>query len=284
MKKFLVWILIILTFVFASCGGEQEVPPPVEPDVAKDMLVHYLNVGQGDSAFIELPNGETMLIDSGDEKYADSVISYISNLGYNTIDYVIATHPHDGHIGGMAKIFEKFTIKDVYITSNTVESKAYTDFMNAIKKEGIETSPAVAGNTLVNLGENASGMFVAQRTVSKDLHENCAVFRLDYGKRSFLFASDAGEREEISVRWDHKCDVLKVANHGGKKSSGVEFLSKCKATIAIISCGDGNVPEEDTLNRLKNSGITNIYRTDVSGNIIVKTDGDKLEVTESKKQ
>ena len=283
MKKFLVWILVIMTLALSSCKDDQEVPPAEEPEVIKDMVVHYLNVGQGDSAFIELPNGETMLIDSGEEKYADSVISFISKLGYDTINYVIATHPHDAHIGAMAKIFEKFTVKSFYMTNKTNDTKAYNDLLKAIENEGIKTSPAVSGNTLVDLGGGATAMFVAHRTLYPDLHDNCAVLRITYGKRSFLFASDVGEKEESSIRWDGICDVLKVSNHGSASSTSAEFLSKCRASIAIISCGDGNAPASETLTRLEKAGVKNVYRTDVSGNISVKTNGDKLEVTESKK-
>ncbi len=283
MKKFLVWILVISMLALVACGGNDETSvPETDPNAPGDMFVHYIDVGQGDAIFIEFPNKATMLIDAGDTAHADKVTSYIGDLGYNTIDYVIATHPHAGHIGGLKAVFEKFTVKRIYMTNKSTEEQEYIDLLSAIENEGLKKLPAVAGNTIKDIADNVTGTFLAHRTLSADLHDSCAVFQLTYGNRSFLFMSDAGFEEEESIAWDYKSDVVKVAAHGSNKASSLEFLKNTKASIAVISCGKDNAPAKETLENLDKAGIKQVLRTDEKGDITIKTNGDALEITKGK--
>lgn len=283
MKKFLVWILLISMLALVACGGDDENSMPVvDPNARGDMFVHYIDVGQGDAIFIEFPNKATMLIDAGDTAHADKVTSYISNLGYDTLDYVVATHPHAGHIGGLKAVFEKFTVKRIYMTNKSTEEQEYIDLLGAIENEGLKKLPAVAGNTIKDIADDVTGMFLAHRTLSADLHDSCAVFKLTYGNRTFLFMSDAGFKEEESIAWEYKCDVIKVAAHGAATASGEEFLKNANASIAVISCSKDNAPAKETLQNLDKAGIKQILRTDEKGDITIKTNGDALEITKGK--
>lgn len=282
MKKFLVWILIISMLALVACGGDSDTNVSEDPNAAPDMFVHFIDVGQGDAIFIELPNKATMLIDAGDTAHGDQVVSYIKDLGYTTLDYVIATHPHAAHVGGLKAVFDKLTVKRIYMTNKSTEEQEYIDLLGAIENEGLKKLPAVAGNTITDMADNVTGMFLAHRTLSADLHDSCAVFRLTYGNRSFLFMSDAGFKEEESIAWEFKSDVIKVAAHGSNKASGEEFLKKAGASIAVISCDKDNAPAKETLENLKKAGTNQVLRTDEKGTIIIKTNGDKLEVTKGK--
>lgn len=108
------------------------VPAP-EPSEYQELKVHFLDVGQGDSCFIELPNKETMLIDAGESEYGDSIVTYIYGQGYDTLDYVVATHPHADHIGGMADVLNTFNIRNFYATSFTTTTQTYERMLDAVE-------------------------------------------------------------------------------------------------------------------------------------------------------
>lgn len=96
------------------------------------MKVHFIDVGQGDSIFIELPNTKTMLIDAAEKEYADRITNYIYSCGYNTLDYVVATHPHSDHIGGMADVIGAFNVENVILSPATHTTKIVYDMLKAI--------------------------------------------------------------------------------------------------------------------------------------------------------
>ena len=107
------------------------------------LIIHYIDVGQGDATFIEFPNSETMLIDAGEKEYEDKVLDYISNLKYDSIDYVIGTHPHSDDIGGLKNIIDNLDVGKVYLPKASNNSKTYTNLLKSIKNKGL------ASNTLV---------------------------------------------------------------------------------------------------------------------------------------
>lgn len=247
----------------------------------KTMTVHFIDVWQGDSIFIELPNGECMLIDAGERDYAGRVVSLIDCLGYTKIDYIVATHPHSDHIGGMQRVIESFEIGKIYMPEAVTDTATFINLLEAIDAKGCGITPVTAG-LAVDFG-GASGVFVAPTSIVENLNDCSAVFHLSYGEKSFLFTGDAESAEEATFKGDVRCDVLKVGHHGSYTSSSDAFLKKAGAQIAVISCGEGNDyghPHDAALNRLKKNGIEKIYRTDVSGTISIKTDGKNLSVKE----
>ena len=105
-----------------------------------EMKVHFIDVGQGDSIFIELPNTKTMLIDAAENEYADRITNYIYSCGYNTLDYVVATHPHSDHIGGMADVIGAFNVENVILSPATHTTKSYTNMLKAIDDSGAKVN------------------------------------------------------------------------------------------------------------------------------------------------
>ena len=210
------------------------VPAP-EPSEYQELKVHFLDVGQGDSCFIELPNKGTMLIDAGESKFGDSIVTYIYGQGYDTLDYVVATHPHADHIGGMADVLNTFNIKNFYATSFTTTTQTYERMLDAVENSGAEVHEVMAGSVILDEPELLIEV-VAPKTLSDDSNNSSVVIKLTYGENKFLFTGDAEKSEEDDIWSNIKCDVLKVGHHGSATSSSANFLKKVDPTYAVISC------------------------------------------------
>ena len=250
-----------------------------------ELKVHFIDVAQGDSAFIELPDGKCMLIDAGEREYAGRVISLIDCLGYTKIDYLIATHPHSDHIGGMQRVVENFDIGEIYMPEAISDTKTFISLLEAIDAKGLSVNVAKTG-VVIPLANGAVAKFVAPSVIVDDLNNCSAVLHLGFGSRSILFMGDAEINEEDTITDNIDCDVLKVGHHGSSTSSGENFLYMAKPEIAVISCGEGNEyghPHDVALMRLKYAGVKEFYRTDLSGTVTVITDGEKLTVSEGLK-
>jgi len=255
-------------------------------DVASSTLtgtlkVHFIDVGQGDSILIDL-GSEEVLIDGG--KKSPGVTDYIREYIDGPLEVMVITHPHADHIGGLIKVLKDFQVEEIWLNGDTSTSKTYQDFMAAVNTEGAEVNQAKRNGTISTESLNFS-ILNPPDTLFSDANNNSIVLRLDYGDTVFLFSGDAEKEAEANmlaaegVLW---AQILKVGHHGSKTASSIEFLKKVDPDIAIISCGTGNSyghPHDITLNNLSSLGIT-IYRTDISGDIIVESDGLTYSVLE----
>lgn len=244
------------------------------------MKVHIINVGQGDSILIQFHNGQTMLIDAGPD---DSVLSYLNQQGIKKINYLVATHPHADHIGGMAAVIRTFDIEKVYMLRVSHTSKTYENVLLAIKSKGLRISSAKAGVTILDQN-GLKANFIAPCSSSYDnLNNYSAVIKIQHGNTSFLLAGDAeaeSEQEMLASGTNLKADVLKVGHHGSNSSTTPSFLKAISPKYAVISCGTGNQyghPHKELLNKLSSAGIQT-YRTDVNGTVIFTSDGKTLTV------
>lgn len=256
-----------------------------EPDVeitefSDKMKVHFIDVDQGDSTFIELPNGEAMLIDAGETDQADKVVTYIYSQGYDTIDYVVATHAHSDHIGGLPVVLDSFNIENFYMTSAVATTSIYEDMLNAVDESEAAVHDVMAGDIIYNEA-NLLIEVVAPKEIDYDeQNNNSVVIKLTYGNNKFLFTGDAEKSEEDGIWTNIKCDVLKVGHHGSDSSSSSNFLKKVEPSYAIISCGLHNSyghPTDDVLKRLDDRNI-DVYRTDLQGTIVFTSDGSNISV------
>ena len=251
-----------------------------QKDFTDDMTVHFIDVGQGDSIFIELPNGENMLIDAGETTEGDKVAAYIFAEGYDTLDYVVATHPHSDHIGGMADVVNSFNVENFYMTSAESTTKVYENMLKAVKDSKADVHNVIAGDIILDK-TNLLIEVVAPKTLEcDDLNDTSVVLKLTYGDRRFLFTGDAEKAEEDGIWTNIKCDVLKVGHHGSDSSSSANFLKKAEPSYAVISVGMGNSyghPTDVVLKRLADRNI-DVYRTDTQGTIVFTTDGKDISV------
>lgn len=240
-----------------------------------DLVVHFLDVGQGDATFIELPNGETMLIDASTEEYGDVVASYIEDLGYDSIDYVVATHPHDDHIGGMPEVLTSFDVGEIWAPSAVTTTQVYEDFLDAVEGAGLSINTAVAGKTILVDGDLSIEILgPASDCDSDDMNDWSVVILVTYDGTSFLFCGDASA-DDIYDWTEGAVDVLKVAHHGSYTGTTDELAEKLSPEIAVISYGEGNSyghPYQSVLDALEAVGA-DIYGTAVNGTVVVTSDG-----------
>ena len=247
------------------------------------MRVHFIDVGQADSAFIELGNGQTMLIDAG--RSGGDVVDYIRNLQYETIDYVVASHPHDDHIGGMATVLNSFNIGKMYMPKQAHTISAFTNMLDVIENKDIDLYTAKAGTNILSSGNINIDVLAPFSESNSNLNNASAVVRITYGKTVMLFTGDAEhviENQLLNSGID--ADVLKVGHHGAGSASSSSFIKAVSPDIAVISVGEGNSyghPHADTLAILNEVGA-NIYRTDEQGTIVVTADQNK-KITVDKK-
>ena len=247
------------------------------------MRVHFIDVGQADSAFIELGNGQTMLIDAG--LSGNDVVSYIKKLQYDSIDFVVATHPHNDHIGGMATVLDSFKIGKMYMPRQEHTIGAFTNMIDVIENKNIELHTAKAGVNITTSGNIKIDILAPFSDSNSNLNNASAVVRITYGKTVMLFTGDAEhviENQLLNSGID--ADVLKVGHHGAGTASSKSFIKKVSPDIAVISVGEGNSyghPHADTLAILNEVGAK-IYRTDEQGTIVVTADQNK-KITVDKK-
>ncbi len=242
------------------------------------LAVHYLDVGQADSIFIELPNGQTMLIDAGNNEDDKKIIEYIQNLKYDTINYLVGTHPHEDHIGGLDTVIKTFEIGNIYMPKAQTNTKTFEDVLLAIKSKNLKVTTAKAGLNIINSDNLTADIVAPVNDTYEDLNNYSAVVKIKYGDNSFLFMGDAETVSENEITTDVKADVLKVGHHGSDSSTSKEFLSKVKPTYAVISVGKDNSyghPSKNVLALLNESKV-NVFRTDIQGTIVARSDGDKI--------
>ena len=276
-------LAFVLAFQLCSCSLSEKI---VSGNDAFDgrLSVHFLDVGQGDSIFIELPDGKTMLIDAGENYYGNGIISYINDCGYSEVDYLAATHPHADHIGSMAYIVRHMDIGEVFMPKVSANTKTYENLLEAVSDKGLKIKSAKAGLTIAENDDYKITVAAPSVIDSENLNNSSAVIKLSYKNNSFLFTGDA-EKEELSkIKTDISADVLKVGHHGSKTSTYSEFLDAVNPKYAVISVGKNNDyghPHKNTLKLLSNYGIT-VFRTDKDKTVVFASDGDKISVNSGK--
>lgn len=247
----------------------------------EDLLIDYIDVGQADSILIRNQD-KVMLIDAGTNEAGETVVNYLENLGITKIDYLIGTHPHEDHIGGLDDVINKFDIGQIYMPKIETTTKTFEDVLEAIENKNLTVTAPNKEDEIV-LGQ-ATGEFMTEPILDKDnLNVSSLVFRLEFGNNSFLFMGDAEEENEKTISWP-KTDVLKVGHHGSSTSSSEEFLKQVQPQYAIIMVGEDNsygLPTQETIDKLNTIGST-IYRTDENGTIQLTSDGNTIEIKTSK--
>lgn len=250
-----------------------------------DLLkVHYLDVGQGDSIFIELPNNETMLIDAAETYQSENIINYLKNLNYQKIDYVIGTHPHTDHIGGLKDIINTFEIGKIYMPKVVSTTKTYESLLMAIKDKNLKINTAKAGTSIIDTDALKINILAPNNSTYTELNNYSVVTKITYGTTKFLFMGDAEKLSENEIKEDVTADVIKIGHHGSNTSSSIDFIKKVNAKYGIISVGLNNkynLPKEETITNWENSG-TKIYLTSINGTVRASSDGTNIKIESEK--
>lgn len=248
------------------------------------LKVHYLDVGQGDSIFIELPNNETMLIDAAESYQSENIINYLKNLNYQKIDYVIGTHPHTDHIGGLKDIINTFEIGKIYMPKVVSTTKTYESLLMAIKDKNLKINTAKAGTSIIDTDTLKINILAPNNSIYTELNNYSVVTKITYGTTKFLFMGDAEKLSENEIKENVTADVIKIGHHGSNTSSSTDFIKKVNAKYGIISVGLNNkynLPKEETITNWKNSG-TKIYLTSTNGTIRASSDGTNIKIESEK--
>jgi len=296
---FLLLLLLLLLTICSACTGVFEemapqtegagryealftdAPPVVSPELTTDLQVYFLDVGQGDSILILLPNGQTMLIDGGRQVESDRLLAYLQRAGVETIDFLVATNPQAEHIGGLPAVLAQFEVRAVYMPQLVNTSQVFEELMTAIEQKDLTVNTARAGVNIIDVPDLRVDLLAPSGDSYRETSNFSAIIKLTYKDVAFLFTGDAQRESEKRLTAELKADVLKVGHHGSNTATGTAFLKKVDPQIAVISCGDktryGN-PSDVLLRRLKKAGVT-VYRTDEKGTIGITSDGATLEVT-----
>ena len=295
-RKSIIWLLV--TLILMSCFGMsgcstgkstliQDTPAIAESsnndaDLVKakktssELKVHFIDVGQGDSILIQSGDHD-MLVDAGENDQGDTVVTYLHSQGINKLDYVIGTHPHSDHIGGLDDVINNFSIDKVILPPVEHTTKTYEDVLDAIGSQGLKVTKPVSGDTY-KLGDASFQIIAPNGNYGDDLNNWSVGIKLTNGNNSFVMCGDAESQAEADIcasGINLSADVLKLGHHGSKTSTSGTFLNKVNPDYAVISCGMGNSyghPHKEALNKLHSKGVK-IFRTDEQGTVIATSDG-----------
>jgi competence protein ComEC len=274
-------IISLITFCifFASCSTTGPALIETEaPKTYKKISIHFIDVGQGDSTLVELPDGGNMLIDAGSPAAGPGLVKYLRSAGIKHIDHLVFTHPHDDHIGGVFNILSEFEVGKFYDNGfSNFGSTIYGDYLKSVRGDLVKYKVLQAGEKL-SFGELGIEVLNPLLPPTGDLNDDSIVLRLHYGDVRVLIPGDMGnigERRLLSTGTELKSHVLKVGHHGADDACSEEFLAATapKAAVITVSAVDKYArPENGALGRLEDAGIK-VYRTDRNGHIVLKTDG-----------
>lgn len=280
--------------------------PEVSSNISSSNLkIHFIDVGNADAIAIELPNGEHMLIDSGDNNNTsrNALINYLDNNFFDTgeekvFDYFVLTHGDADHVGGAALVFETYEIEKCYrshqytpeeaaelgiTNSNQIFSgPVFGNFISALEEENCEVEFFTV-NSDINFNDFDINFIAPLQTSFSEANNYSPVIILTYAGVKTMFTGDAEKEVEedlLDLYSDYSgeyaksvldVDILKVGHHGSDSSSTAPFIRATSPDYAVI-CTDGKEyghPSETTLNTLQTNGVKNVYRTDLNGNIVI---------------
>lgn len=246
-----------------------------------NLSVHYIDVGQGDCELIKYKD-ITILIDSGPASAKNVVLTYLKKAKVTKIDYLIATHPHEDHIGNITSILKTFSVDKIIAPKVSNNTSVYKTMIKTIKSQDKKIIPATNGLQF-SIDKELDLNFLAPNNDNYNkLNDYSAVVKLKFKDTSFLFCGDAeisSENEIINSGSDLSSTVIKIGHHGSNTASSVNFLDKVNPKIAIISCGKNNVynhPNKETLDKLISRDIL-CFRTDLNKDIILISDGNTIK-------
>ncbi len=267
------YIIAAICLVFGAYLSSKG--PVVEEIPAEGLQLTFVDVGQGDSVFLKTENGETWLVDGGeDDKFSSELMPFLEEQGVEIVDYAVVTHYHNDHIGGIFKLLKSGRIKTLVLPDYTPDSNAKYGLLNSAESAGTKIIDISAGDTLTSEDTDLKISVLHPEEGGFDIdneNSNSTVLKIDYFDTSALLVGDLEtDAEEIILpKYELEVDILKVGHHGSGTSTGAEFLAEVNPTYGIISAGEDNRyghPHYEVVERLRDDDVM-IYRTDRDGDV-----------------
>lgn len=278
MKKIKILIGVLIIALMCGCSANAETIK-----YTGDEAVHFIDVGQGDSILVE-SNGQYMLVDAGEEDKGDIVVEYVRGLGIESLDYVVATHPHSDHIGGMDDVINSLNVENIIMPDMVTATRCFENMIDAVENNNVNVIKGEAGYSF-SMGDFSCSI-VGPVNIGDDANNNSVVMKLTYGNDSILLTGDCSKEEEqdiIESNADISADLLKAGHHGSSTSDSDEFVKRVSPEIAVISCGKDNEyghPHKETLDTFNKYGV-DVHRTDEEGTIIAECSGNGINLASS---
>ncbi|WAM30728.1 ComEC/Rec2 family competence protein [Caldicellulosiruptor naganoensis] len=289
-RSFFSLLLIFILLFLTSCSflntEDKFWQENLKEFLAKDVCtLFFLDVGQGDCILIKTPENRFILVDSGPNTAENEVLKIFDILNIRTFEVVIATHPHEDHIGNMDKIISEFDVKKFYTIDKATNTQAFENMLKALDKKDLRIN-IVRPYDRISIN-NVLLTFLSPLKDYEDLNNSSAVVKLEFAKRRVLLTADISKDVEYDIlkaNEDVRADILKVSHHGSYAATSNGFLNKVKPELAIISVGKDNPyghPHRSTLKRLRNHHVKVLTTMD-NGNIavIISPDGNVKVLTE----
>lgn len=304
----LISVFLCVCMLFCICSCTQDIPLTpeessaaiqnetgiTETEIQKDVTdysehnfaIHYIDVGQGDAALV-ICDDKTMLIDGGKPHASSIIYTYLKNLNIDYLDYIVASHADDDHIGGLSAPLTKIKVGNVLAPETEADTRSYKSLKTKAAEQCLTMVHPKSGETL-DFGCGKIEFYGPITEDESDRNNGSIVMKIIYGETSFLFTGDAEREEEqeiLDAGYDLSATVLKVGHHGSKNSTTYPFLREIMPKYAIISVGDNSYghPTEDVLSRLRDADVK-VYRTDMQGDIVAESDGKTVTITTAKNE
>ena len=255
--------------------------------VSGKLTIHFLDIGQGDAELIQLPGGETILIDSGDR--GSPAVELLKKYGVKELDLIIATHPHADHIGEIRDIMREFKVKEIWDSGFNNNTRTQRDMLEEIANRNVKLSLVKQGDTR-SFGDVLLEVLSPPSDLPKEANNASIVVRLTFGSKRFLFTGDSEieswERMIATDREKLRADLLKAAHHGSSNGTTQEILDAVRPEIVTISCAAENSyhhPHPKVMRLLDERGDSiKLFRTDLQGDITAVCDGKTIEMSAEK--
>lgn len=257
--------------------------PSTTTQTSTNVTIKFIDVGQGEAILIALPE-KTVLIDAGPTGSAPKIAQVLQELGRNKIDYLVATHPDEDHIGSMADVISNTQIGTIYAPNKTNNTATYRKFLTAIQNNNLQITLAEAGTIIDQTDDYKLEILWPKKDANfPETNDYSIIIKLTVGNKTFLFTGDAPTNAILNSNPGH-IDVLKLSHHGSRTGTTEQLVRKLSPTYAILSYAVDNPyghPMQSVLNALRKHSVE-VWGTGANGTITITCDGTNIDISGEK--